>query len=59
MKYAGDVSETGATDAVANVKLDHQLKLSGTTFNDTKKYNAADWTSDNIAVVSIQMAMPS
>ena len=52
MKYAGDVSETGATDAVANVKLDHQLKLSGTTFNDTKKYNAADWTSDNIAVVS-------
>ena len=46
MKYAGD------TGAVANVKLDHQLKLSGTTFNDTKKYNADDWTSDNIAVVS-------
>jgi hypothetical protein len=52
MKYAGDVSDTGAADAVANVKLDHQLKLSGTTFNDTKKYNADDWTSDNIAVVS-------
>ncbi len=52
MKYAGDVSDTGATDAVANVKLDHKLQLSGTTFNDTKTYNAADWTSDNIAVVS-------
>ena len=52
MKYAGDVSDAGAADAVANVKLDHQLKLSGTTFNDTKKYNADDWTSDNIAVVS-------
>ena len=51
MKYAGDVSDTGATDAVANVKLDHKLQLSGTTFNDTKTYNAADWTSDNITVV--------
>ena len=46
MKYAGDTGD------IANVKLDHQLKLSGTTFNDTKRYNAADWTSDNIAVVS-------
>ena len=49
MKYVGD---TGAT---ANVKLDHQLKLSGTTFDETdenKKYKDADWTSDNIAVVS-------
>ena len=53
MKYAGDVSDTGATDAVANVKLDHQLKLSGTTFNKTdKQYKEEDWTSDNIAVVS-------
>ena len=47
MKYAGD------TGTVANVKLDHQLKLSGTTFNDKdKKYDANSWTSDNIAVVS-------
>ena len=47
MKYAGD------TGTVANVKLNHQLKLSGTTFNDKdKKYDANSWTSDNIAVVS-------
>ena len=47
MKYAGDTGD------VANVKLDHQLKLSGTTFNDKdKKYDANSWTSDNIAVVS-------
>ena len=47
MKYVGD---TGAT---ANVKLDHQLKLSGTTFDEKdKKYNKDDWTPDNIAVVS-------
>ena len=47
MKYAGD------TGAAAKVKLDHQLKLSGTTFNETdKKYKETDWTSDNIAVVS-------
>ena len=49
MKYVGD---TGAT---ANVKLDHQLKLSGTTFDEkdeNKKYKEADWTSGNIAVVS-------
>ena len=49
MKYVGD---TGVT---ANVKLDHQLKLSGTTFDEkdeNKKYKEADWTSNNIAVVS-------
>ena len=47
MKYAGD------TGTAANVKLDHQLTLSGTTFNETdKKYKETDWTSDNIAVVS-------
>ena len=49
MKYAGDTSD------VANVKLDHQLKLSGTTFDEkdaNKKYKKDDWTSDNIAVVS-------
>ena len=46
MKYAGD------TDDAANIKLNHQLKISGTTFNDKKKYNEKDWTSDNIAVVS-------
>ena len=49
MKYAGD------TGTVANVKLDHQLKLSGTTFDEkdeNKKYKEDDWTSDNIAVVS-------
>lgn len=49
MKYAGD------TGAVANVKLDHQLKLSGTTFDEKdkdKQYKPDDWTSDNIAVIS-------
>ena len=49
MKYAGDTGD------VANVKLDHQLKLSGTTFDEkdeNKKYKEDDWTSDNIAVVS-------
>ena len=46
MKYAGDTGD------VAKVKLDHQLKLSGTTFNDANPYQEADWTSDNIAVVS-------
>lgn len=49
MKYVGD------TGNVANVKLDHQLKLSGTTFDEkdeNKKYKDTDWTSGNIAVVS-------
>ncbi|MCF0152726.1 MAG: YadA-like family protein [Megasphaera sp.] len=46
MKYVGDAGEA------ANVKLDHQLKLSGTTFDKDKKYDEKDWTSDNIAVVS-------
>ena len=47
MKYAGD------TGNAANVKLNHQLKLSGTTFNkNDKKYDEKNWTSDNIAVVS-------
>ena len=48
MKYAGDTGEA------ANVKLDHQLKLSGTTFganNTRQSYDEKDWTSDNIAVV--------
>lgn len=47
MKYAGDTGDA------AKVKLDHQLTLSGTTFNKTdKQYKEEDWTSDNIAVVS-------
>ncbi|MDD6382202.1 MAG: YadA-like family protein, partial [Selenomonadaceae bacterium] len=49
MKYVGDTGD------VANVKLDHQLKLSGTTFGADKahkSYDDKDWTSDNIAVVS-------
>ena len=49
MKYAGDTGD------VANVKLDHQLKLSGTTFDEKdkdKQYKPDDWTSDNIAVIS-------
>ena len=49
MKYAGD------TGTVANVKLDHQLKISGTTFdekNKDKQYKPDDWTSNNIAVIS-------
>ena len=49
LKYVGD------TGNAANVKLDHQLKLSGTTFDEkdeNKKYKDTDWTSDNIAVVS-------
>ena len=46
MKYAGDTGDA------ANVKLNHQMKLSGTTFSEDKKYDAKDWTSDNIAVVS-------
>ena len=49
MKYAGDTGD------IANVKLDHQLKLSGTTFGADKahkSYDDKDWTSDNIAVVS-------
>ena len=49
MRYAGDTGEA------ANVKLDHQLKLSGTTFDEkdeNKKYKDTDWTSGNIAVVS-------
>ncbi|WP_440339383.1 ESPR-type extended signal peptide-containing protein, partial [Megasphaera elsdenii] len=49
MKYAGDTGDA------ANVALNHQLKLSGTTFGEDKvhkSYDEKDWTSDNIAVVS-------
>ena len=49
MKYAGDAGDA------ANVALNHQLKLSGTTFGEDKvhkSYDEKDWTSDNIAVVS-------
>ena len=48
MKYAGDTGDA------ANVALNHQLKLSGTTFGEDKvhkSYDEKDWTSDNIAVV--------
>lgn len=49
MKYVGDAGDA------ANVALNHQLKLSGTTFGEDKvhkSYDEKDWTSDNIAVVS-------
>lgn len=44
--FAGDTGDNAA------VKLNHQVKLSGTTFNDSNKYDKNNWTSDNIAVVS-------
>lgn len=44
--FAGDTGDNAA------VKLNHQVKLSGTTFDDSNKYDKNNWTSDNIAVVS-------